>query len=74
MQSIDCKFTVYPPAARFELRVDEAKRLLAQVVSAIGCWRDIALSPEVGMVAAELEPFVPAFEHSELNRARELIA
>lgn len=61
-------------AARFELRVDEAKRLLAQVVSAIGCWRDIALSPEVGMVAAELEPFVPAFEHSELDRARELIA
>lgn len=65
--------TLLEQAARFELSADEAKQALAAVVSAVGRWRDIALTPEVGMAPHELEPFVPAFEHSELERARGLI-
>lgn len=59
-------------AARFELDADEARKVLAQVVAAVGRWREVALSPDIGMVAAELEPFAPAFEHSELDAARAL--
>lgn len=60
-------------AARFELSADEAKQTLAEVVSAVGRWREMALTLEVGMAPSELEPFAPAFEHSELERARRLI-
>jgi len=59
-------------AARFELSPDEAKRALAAVVTAVERWREVALSPQVGMTTTELESFAPAFEHSELQRAKEL--
>lgn len=65
--------TLLEQAARFALSADEAKQVLADVVSAVGRWRDIALTPEVGMTLHELEPFAPAFEHSELQRAGALI-
>ncbi|GAB2859247.1 type II toxin-antitoxin system HipA family toxin [Pseudoduganella ginsengisoli] len=61
-------------AARFELSVDDAKRVMAQVVSAVEHWREVALSPGVGMAALELESFAPAFEHAELERARDRLA
>ena len=60
-------------AARFELAADEAKKVLSQVVVAVERWREVAQSVDVGMAAAELEPFAQAFEHSELERARELV-
>lgn len=57
-------------AARFELGPAQAKAALADVVRTVGRWREIALSPDVGMKAAELDDFAPAFEHEELERAR----
>ncbi len=60
-------------AARFELGADEAKKVLAQVVAAVGRWQEVARSPIIGMVAAELETFAPAFEHSERDEARALV-
>lgn len=60
-------------SARFELGTGDARRVLAEVVAAVECWRDIALSPAVGMISPELDPFAPAFEHPELERARALI-
>lgn len=65
--------TLLEQAARFELSADEAQQVLAEVVSAVRRWRDIALTPEVGMAPHELELFAPAFEHSELQRAGGLI-
>ncbi|MBE0593399.1 MAG: HipA domain-containing protein, partial [Gemmatimonadales bacterium] len=59
-------------AARFELDAAAARAVLAHVVAAVKRWREIALSPVVGMVSAELESFAPAFEHPELERARAL--
>lgn len=61
-------------APRFEFAADEARRVLAQVVAAVECWREVARSPEVGLVEAELDVFAPAFEHSELDEARALMS
>jgi len=35
-------------------------------------WREVARSPDVGLLEAELELFAPAFEHPELDEARVL--
>jgi serine/threonine-protein kinase HipA len=35
-------------------------------------WRAVALSPDVGLLSAELDEFAPAFEHADMNAAREL--
>jgi serine/threonine-protein kinase HipA len=59
-------------APRFELNADEAKQVLAEVIAATSQWRAVARSPEIGLVAAELESFAPAFEHAELETARML--
>jgi serine/threonine-protein kinase HipA len=59
-------------APRFELDEGEARRVLAQVVAAVDRWREVARSPDVGLLEAELELFAPAFEHPELDEARVL--
>ncbi|MEO6276751.1 HipA domain-containing protein [Roseateles sp.] len=59
-------------AARFELRADEARQVLAQVVAAVSRWRDVARWPDIGLPEAELDRFAPAFEHQELDEARAL--
>jgi serine/threonine-protein kinase HipA len=61
-------------AARFELDADAAIRVLAQVVAAVGRWRELARSPDIGLAEAELERFAPAFEHPELDAARALVS
>jgi serine/threonine-protein kinase HipA len=65
--------TLLAQAARFELSPDEARQVLAEVVSAVARWRDVAQTPDVGMVQREADAFAPAFEHSELERARALL-
>lgn len=57
-------------AARFELKPDAAKKVLAEVVKAAEQWREVALTPEVGLTAAELDDFAPAFNHSDLEEAK----
>lgn len=57
-------------AARFELAPDAAKKVLAEVVKAAAQWREVALTPVVGLTAAELDDFAPAFNHSDLEEAK----
>jgi serine/threonine-protein kinase HipA len=61
-------------AARFELKPDEANQVLAQVVKAVGQWKTVALTPEVGLVSEELDDFEPAFEHVGMEEAKALMA
>lgn len=61
-------------AARFELKPDQAKQVLAEVVSAVVQWRTVALAPEVGLTSAELDDFELAFEHTSLEEALALLA
>jgi serine/threonine-protein kinase HipA len=56
-------------ASAFALRDDEALAVLAQVHAAVAGWRQIALGPEVGMQAVELDEFAPAFEHAQQEQA-----
>jgi serine/threonine-protein kinase HipA len=57
-------------APRFELDAAQAKTILAQVVTALVQWRAVAQTPEVGMTAADVTPFIPAFEHIALQEAQ----
>jgi serine/threonine-protein kinase HipA len=49
-------------AGRFELSESQAKAILAEVISAVKQWKEVAVSDDVGMQAAELAAFKPAFE------------
>lgn len=60
-------------AARFELKPNRAKQVLAEVLQAVIQWKTVALTPEVGLTAAELEDFEPAFEHASLQEAMALL-
>lgn len=60
-------------AERFELKPDQAKQVLAEVVKAVTQWKTVALTAEVGMTSAELTDFKPAFEHDGLKEAQALV-
>jgi serine/threonine-protein kinase HipA len=53
----------------FGLQRAEARQEAAAMASVLRTWREAATSSEVGLTEAELEPFVPAFEHSEVQAA-----
>lgn len=57
-------------ANRFELSPKQALRTLREVVQAIVQWREVAVSPEVGLSMKELAEFEPAFDHAELQNAK----
>lgn len=61
-------------AGYFYLTKPEALAVLAEVHHAVTGWRSLATSSKVGLSAAEVEDFAPAFEHNEMERARELLA
>jgi serine/threonine-protein kinase HipA len=61
-------------AARFELKPDAARLVLAEVVNAVSQWNEVALAPEVGLTAAELNDFEPAFRHAGFEEAKAAIA
>lgn len=54
----------------FNLNLTQAHAALADVYSAVIRWREVAVSADVGLTAAELEDFAPAFEHQALEEAR----
>ncbi len=56
-------------AANFQLKPEEAVAALGEIVRAVGDWRRVATSPEVGLGAKELPAFADAFEHDELKTA-----
>jgi serine/threonine-protein kinase HipA len=60
-------------AEYFALDADQALTILAEVHTAVSHWRQLALSPEVGLRAPELEDFAPAFEHAQMKAASVLL-
>ena len=66
--------TLLEKAAYFHLAEPEALAVLADVHGAVTGWRSVAMSTEVGLSAAEVEEFAPAFEHAELDRAKALLS
>ena len=65
--------TLLEKAACFYLAEPEALAVLAEVYGAVIGWRSLSLSAKVGVTAAEVEEFAPAFEHSEMDRAKALL-
>jgi serine/threonine-protein kinase HipA len=57
-------------AGYFGLTQPRAKEILAEVEGAVSMWRDVALSPGVGMTKRNLDSFADAFEHDERQVAR----
>lgn len=58
-------------ARAFDLKQDEATNIVAEIAAIVSRWRQVALSPVIGMTDREADLFVAAFEHSELNIARQ---
>jgi len=54
-------------SAYFALDADRALAVLTEVHAAVSSWRQLALSPEVGLRPAELDDFAPAFEHEQME-------
>jgi hypothetical protein len=59
--------------AIFSLDKDKALAVLAEVQAAVANWREIAVSPEVGMRREDLEDFATAFEHEQMEMAAALL-
>ncbi len=58
----------------FHIDQSTAQRILGEVVQAVLRWREVAMSPGVDMTIQELDAFVPAFEHEELELAKRRVA
>ena len=56
-------------ASYFALDSAQALAVLGEVHAAVANWRQAALSLEVGLRAAELDDFMPAFEHEQMDAA-----
>lgn len=54
-------------AARFELPQPQAQTVLEEVVAAVRRWKEVALSPEVGLQAHEINDFKPAFGSTTIS-------
>jgi serine/threonine-protein kinase HipA len=61
-------------AGYFHLSQPEALTVLREVHVALGQWRNVALSADVGMKRVELEDFAPAFEHTQSDLVKRLLA
>ena len=57
----------------FSLSSEEALAILSKVVNALSAWKEVAMSPQVGLTAREMTDFTPAFEHVESAAARTLL-
>jgi serine/threonine-protein kinase HipA len=66
--------TLLEKAAYFHLAEPEALAVVAEVHRAVTGWRCLAMSAEVGLTAAEVEEFAPAFEHAEIDRSKALLS
>jgi serine/threonine-protein kinase HipA len=60
-------------AAYFALDRNQALAILAEVHAAVSNWRQLALSPEVGLRLADLDDFAPAFDHEQMQVAATLL-
>jgi serine/threonine-protein kinase HipA len=48
-------------AFRFELSPVQAQAILAEVLAAVKHWKEVAMTPEVGLQAHDIAEFAPAF-------------
>ncbi len=69
--TIDNAMLVLKP---FGIANNRGLEILGKVENAIGGWRKLALSPAVGMKAADANLFADAFEHAERVAARKALA
>ncbi|BAO83748.1 uncharacterized protein related to capsule biosynthesis enzyme [Serpentinimonas maccroryi] len=60
-------------SSSFALKSQQALAVLGEVVAAVLRWRQLALGAEVGLAAAELDDFAPAFEHEQMDAAVALL-
>ena len=60
-------------APYFALQEEQALAVLGEVHASVADWRRVALGPEVGLTAAELDDFAPAFEHEQMEEAASLL-
>lgn len=60
-------------AGIFALNHEQALWIVSEVYGAVSKWRTVATSNEVGLSAAELADFAPAFEHEQLKEAAQLV-
>ncbi|RQR65367.1 type II toxin-antitoxin system HipA family toxin [Burkholderia sp. Bp9125] len=70
---VDSISEVLGAASYFWLSDDDAKRVLAEVCTAVQNWKEIAKSPPVGMTDDDLDAFAPAFENEQLRIAKTLL-
>jgi serine/threonine-protein kinase HipA len=54
-------------AARFALSPSQAQAILDEVMGAVRCWKDVATSPEVGMLTNEVDDFLSSFQTTTIN-------
>lgn len=60
-------------AAYFNLAPSDALQVLSEVRGAVSRWRVEARTAKVGLSAAELDDFAPAFEHAAMDEARQAL-
>lgn len=60
-------------APYFALDEEQALVVLGEVHAAVSNWRQVALSSEVGLRAADLDDFAPAFEHEQMDATAALL-
>jgi serine/threonine-protein kinase HipA len=59
--------------AYFSLSDTQARMILGEVLDAVMEWRRMAVMPDVGLGAHELDDFEDAFEHVQTDQARKLL-
>ena len=57
----------------FSLNDEQALQVLHEVHRAVSRWRQVALSPAVGLKSTELDDFAAAFEHEQMVAAATLL-
>jgi serine/threonine-protein kinase HipA len=58
----------------FNLNEEKAKKILGEVVTAVGQWKKVASSQDVQMTADELDDYELAFEHETLKEAKVVLS
>lgn len=59
--------------SKFSLDNDQALNILQQVVNAVLQWRTVGQSIDVGMTSQELDEFELAFDHPDLEEAKQFV-
>lgn len=61
-------------AAYFELKPDQLRSVMSDLVTAVGTWRHVAQTPTVGMTSVQANAFKPAFEGTAIKQAKAWLA